>query len=88
MVVCLSVSDGRGVSSDWGLISIGGIGCLSFLNFVCRYYGMGFGYISLPLSFYLLFTVVDKTCRSSVLWHLKMYGVSLVGVRKCWKRNI
>ena len=22
MVVCLSVSDGRGVSSDWGLISI------------------------------------------------------------------
>ena len=43
MVVCLSVSDGRGVSGDWGLISIGGIGCLSF---VCRYYGMAFGYTS------------------------------------------
>jgi len=43
MVVCLSVSDGRGVSSDWGLISIGGIGCL---NFYYRYYGMAFGYTS------------------------------------------
>jgi hypothetical protein len=30
MVVCLSVSDGRCVSGDWGLISIGGIGCLNF----------------------------------------------------------
>jgi len=41
MVVCLSVSDGRCVSSDWGIISIGGIGCL---NFYYRYYGMDSGY--------------------------------------------
>ena len=29
--------------ADWGLISIGGIGCL---NFYYRYYGMAFGYTS------------------------------------------
>ena len=26
--------------------------------------------------------LVDKTCRSSVSWRMKMYGVSLVRVRK------
>lgn len=88
MVVCLSLSDGRCLSGHWGLIDIRCIGYRGFsdakkcLNLFYRYYGMGSGYIYLHLSFYWLH-IVDKTCRSSVLWHMKMYGVSLVGVKKC-----